>query len=642
MAYQVYWPSDLVRPEKYIGQNAIIIGHNLNDKVFVAVTTIRFKQITELVGKGILLRSGNDGDRYKLNIKYTSQGLSIIGIIGEYQQWWDDVLFQMNQDLTSCSDGSRMILYDPPNPTMMQFYSIDPICISLPEKTRSGMRLKHPSVELIKQHSNDIRKDSSQDSQFEESIAFMNSCWTGRKELLNQFPALERNWQSYNQWRVIMSKILEILLFIFTIFLKLPFKPMKFITLCIVVGLRHVALIFNGILNHKISPNCPSLIELSATAQQIDLRLQQFCYSPIQYIRTTRKIDWNVTDLTQMQSPVENSLPIEQYPEYIRFYNTLWLVINDVTLGITIGAFLIDNQYLLIHFFKSVIVSKILHGDLKKISMWLMNSPGGIKLNNELSMFFSELFTWMIEFWKTSLIDVVLPNLSTVFYILAFSSTFGATLTIAIFSDFLSIITFHIYCFYFASARIFNWQLGILTSLFHLFCGQKKNILRNRIDSNDYDLDQLLLGTLLFTVLIFLLPTVFAFYLTFTIARISILVIIGSLELIMSCLNHFPIFLILLRLKDYRRTPGGIEFINEGNYLRIKSKPLVISEMFKPFANVLGKLKSSYFSIKTLKKILTGYPINVQRNKFYKMLYSALPSKAMKTSELWSEIQECI
>ncbi|CAM9019897.1 unnamed protein product [Wickerhamomyces anomalus] len=108
----------------------------------------------------------------------------------------------------------------------------------------------------------------------------------------------------------------------------------------------------------------------------------------------------------------------------------------------------------------------------------------------------------------------------------------------------------------------------------------------------------------------------------------------------MSCLNHFPIFVILLRLKDYRRTPGGIEFENEQDYLRIKSKPLEVSEMFKPFSNVIDKLKSSYFSFKTLKKILTGFPINVQRNKFYKLLYSALPSNHISTSELWSETKK--
>lgn len=48
-----------------------------------------------------------------------------------------------------------------------------------------------------------------------------------------------------------------------------------------------------------------------------------------------------------------------------------------------------------------------------------------------------------------------------------------------------------------------------------LFRGKKNNVLRRRIDSCDYSLDQLLLGTMLFTLLAFLFPTTFVYYLLF-------------------------------------------------------------------------------------------------------------------------------
>ena len=51
--------------------------------------------------------------------------------------------------------------------------------------------------------------------------------------------------------------------------------------------------------------------------------------------------------------------------------------------------------------------------------------------------------------------------------------------------------------------------------IYFLFIGKKWNTLRNRIDSCDYDLDQLLLGTILFTLLTFLFPTVVVYYATF-------------------------------------------------------------------------------------------------------------------------------
>ena len=128
---------------------------------------------------------------------------------------------------------------------------------------------------------------------------------------------------------------------------------------------------------------------------------------------------------------------------------------------------------------------------------------------------------------------------------------------IAMLSDLTSLLTVHIYSFYLASARIYHWQLNILVSLFHLFRGKKHNVLRNRIDSCDYDLDQLLVGTILFTLLFFLLPTVMVFYLNFAIARMAIISLKAVFDTMLSCLNHFPLFAIMLRVKDPQRLPGS-------------------------------------------------------------------------------------
>jgi phosphatidylinositol N-acetylglucosaminyltransferase subunit Q len=148
------------------------------------------------------------------------------------------------------------------------------------------------------------------------------------------------------------------------------------------------------------------------------------------------------------------------------------------------------------------------------------------------------------------------PLLPHVIYFIGCSSFAGATLPIALISDLVDVLTIHIYAFYMASARIYHWQLTIIMSLFHLFRGKKNNVLRNRIDSCDYDLDQLLLGTILFTLLVFLLPTVVVFYLTFAFSRMAIISLTAVLETILAFLNHFPLFALMLRLKDSKRLPG--------------------------------------------------------------------------------------
>jgi phosphatidylinositol glycan class Q protein len=136
------------------------------------------------------------------------------------------------------------------------------------------------------------------------------------------------------------------------------------------------------------------------------------------------------------------------------------------------------------------------------------------------------------------------PHLPRLIRFIGFSAFAGATMPISMFSDLVSLLTMHIYSFYTASARIYHWQLTILISLFHLFRGKKRNVLRNRIDSCDYDLDQRLLGT------------IFVFYLLFASARVAAIGLKAGLEIGLACLNHFPLFAIMLRLKDARRLPG--------------------------------------------------------------------------------------
>lgn len=311
------------------------------------------------------------------------------------------------------------------------------------------------------------------------------------------------------------------------------------------VGHRSIAEIVLRVLEWRARPDAAAIKDISATAQQVDIRLQQFCYWPIQYVKLRqRKDNWESVTTS--------------HPDYIRFYNSLWLVANDVIIGIALGSYIIDNANWVASQINTVLTGWTVEGLQRTIS-WLMDWPAGLKLNNELAAFLGDLFLWVIENWAAFIANLQ-PYLPHIIYIFGCSSFAGASMPIALFSDLLSILTVHIYSFYIASARIFNWQLTIIISLFHLFRGKKRNVLRNRIDSCDYDLDQLLLGTILFTVLFFLLPTVVVFYLTFASARMLIISMKAGFDTCLAFLNHFPLFALMLRVKDSRRLPGGIRF----------------------------------------------------------------------------------
>ena len=71
--------------------------------------------------------------------------------------------------------------------------------------------------------------------------------------------------------------------------------------------------------------------------------------------------------------------------------------------------------------------------------------------------------------------------------------------------------------FTFTIGRLYSLQVYALASLWRLFRGKKWNVLRQRVDSASYDVDQLFIGTLLFTILLFLLPTTALYYVVFTV-----------------------------------------------------------------------------------------------------------------------------
>lgn len=152
------------------------------------------------------------------------------------------------------------------------------------------------------------------------------------------------------------------------------------------VGHRVIAEVVLRILEWRPHPESAALKDISATAQQVDIRLQQFCYWPIQYLTLRkRKDDWeSITD---------------RHPDYIRFYNSLWLVANDVIIGIALGSYIIDNAGYVAYQINNILSGWTVEG-LRDMISWLMDWPAGLKLNNELAVFLGDLFLWVIDYWR--------------------------------------------------------------------------------------------------------------------------------------------------------------------------------------------------------------------------------------------------
>ena len=116
---------------------------------------------------------------------------------------------------------------------------------------------------------------------------------------------------------------------------------------------------------------------------------------------------------------------------------------------------------------------------------------------------------------ESGLLQHAAPHFPALIWLVGASGYCGMTMVVSLLSDVLSVLTAHLYVCYWIAATVFRHQLGLAGALWNLFRGKRYNVLRNRIDAWDYDLDQLLLGTILFTLLAFLYPTVLTYYALF-------------------------------------------------------------------------------------------------------------------------------
>ena len=153
--------------------------------------------------------------------------------------------------------------------------------------------------------------------------------------------------------------------------------------------------------------------------------------------------------------------------------------------------------------------------NLKSLIVWMMENPAGLKLNSVLSQALGNFFLYHIHLWMTYvmlMVPLLVPYLDTVLHLLSFS---GLSVQISLVSDLFLLLTIHIHCFYAYARRLAVSQYRGLVALWRLFLGKKYNPLRDRVDSADNTVEQLFLGTIVFTILLFLMPTTATFYCVF-------------------------------------------------------------------------------------------------------------------------------
>lgn len=533
----------------------------------------------------------------------------------------------------------NIVEFEIPKPSRMQFFSITPISLILPEKEiiRDEIYKKLPNLQKL----TDYERYKPPNARLSNSVDIINTYYIYLRAFRQSNPSfgkfedegvtdvqIDQRWYESN----------------------IVYRVICFTLYYIVVTACSISYHGSIVLNSTFLP----LVNVSATAKQIDLRFQQICYFPLQFLRIhqARKLERTIPKFEGQDNKNLNGkkeLPYKYYPDYIRFYNTLWLIVNDISFGLIVSAFLSDNHDIIVDMLSQVI-PETLYDSMGRITKFLSDNPFGIKLNSELASFLAELFLWIMEFSYNSLIKFTSDkNKLSVFIsvVTKACSVLGLSFGISLLIDFFNLLSFHIYLFYHISSKLYHWQANAIVSLFYLFCGKKKNVLRKRIDYDFFELDELLLGTLLFIILIFLLPTVLSFYICYSMLWMVTIYFHVLLNSCIGLINHFPLFAFMLRTKDSKRLPGGI-LISQKQHktgrlvFHLKNNTIQISTMFKPFLFSMERIKAYYFSMSTFKCLLGGIPISVRKNELYDELYAYLPEQPVDIFSLTSELQDAL
>ncbi|KAG7562532.1 hypothetical protein FFLO_02006 [Filobasidium floriforme] len=341
------------------------------------------------------------------------------------------------------------------------------------------------------------------------------------------------------------------------------------------------------------------LLQISAIARQLHLRCTQLRDAPAEWRRLKM-------DLYSEGSLRQVSI------RYVQFCNTIWLIINDLIFGWTIVRILDSYRFSLIEpvaSFQKRWLVEVIQATLR----WLDDWPVGLKLNTPLSAILCSTFGQMADIW-----DSIWTSSSSLvpraILLLSLGSYLGGSMFLSVMQDLIGLSTLHLTVISWIMRQIYRWEVSAMYSLWNLFRGKRWNTLRHRVDSYDYEIDQLFLGTLLFTVTIFLLPTIFTYYAFFSLVQIALLACTFSIETALAFINSFPLFALMLRIKEPSRLPGGVSLelkrdrkgCRLGPHLELKNVPLSLGAIFSGFGASWTDLSAQYSPARLLLGVIRG------------------------------------
>jgi len=266
---------------------------------------------------------------------------------------------------------------------------------------------------------------------------------------------------------------------------------------------------------------------------------------------------------------------------------------------------------------------------------WILaqHAPWGYKLNERLDQVLGGTVLLVIQAWH-AITALIAPYAPQLLFSIALATIFGGgmSLIIAFCCDAISFVTFHIQFLYFFFSRIHRFQLAGMSTFSKVIRGKKKNILKKRVDTGEFDNGQLLFGSLAFIVFVFLFQTTLAYYIMFTGIWLAAVLLHGMLLLVLKLVALFPTQSLGEILSDKHRFPSGISLelvpvnisLDKGENITIEAgivqgrfcRPYQIIQAWLYLIPSLWNFQQKVTRTNLLKCALSGEPVDLMDSTF--------------------------
>ena len=257
---------------------------------------------------------------------------------------------------------------------------------------------------------------------------------------------------------------------------------------------------------------------------------------------------------------------------------------------------------------------------LRENISWLETFPVGFKLNVPLTTNMGREILLVVSTYESAL-ALAFGRSSTQLFLVRvlglIGALFGFTVVSALVFDTIRLATLHIKIISGTFCKMFRLLLHTQSSLWKLFRGKKLNPLRHRTDTLEYDSMQLLLGTMLFTICLFLFTTLLVYYAFFTTVTLSVAGCGVLVWIVHILILRLPLAEYLVRVLCPHRFPKTVYFSHRSgdtvDGIHISTLESVPLPKGKVFATAYGPPFSRFFSKlpQFIGELITGRPTTI-------------------------------